>query len=257
MAYQEPVQFAVLPMEVIDELTPDAGVTIDGVKFSQADGVVTNTISEFTAAAGVTFNGVQIKDSAVVPTFDRLVIDRQLSAVPTAVTSGTVIFLDDGTNFQSYDLMVRQNDGSTSQTGMLAPRATTYSSSVVTGADVNTSSSWRTITTLALVPGTYLVSYSVVLTSPTNVMYCQVSATAGGTGTIEASKVNGFDASSGGGAIPVACSFLLTVASTNTYVWEVRQNTSSGELIINQEDKTVGGATYAVNNPIITAIRLI
>lgn len=251
MSYQEPVQFSALAIDEIEEFTPDAGVTIDGVVFDQTAGIKTNTISEYTAATGVTVNGLLFQDSAL-PASDVYVIGQQRSDVPTAVTSGTIVYLDDDV---AFDLFARQNDGSSSKTQCIVPAAaaTATLGAYTTATDITYPTGFVTLTSTTVPAGTYLVTYSASVIPNTNVCYVHVSSTSDGSAPVSGSKHAVFWSLD---EFAVAASFSITVASTTTYYLQVARNTGNGGTALDARTGTIDGTVYSLNSARLNFLRV-
>jgi hypothetical protein len=251
MSYQEPVQFGVLGIEEIEEFTLDAGVTVDGVVFDQDTGIGANTISEYTSAAGITVKGLLFKDGAL-PAADRYVINRQRSDVPTAVSSGTIVYLDDDV---AFDLFARQNDGSSSKTQCIMPAAavTATLGAYTTATDLTYTSGFVTLTSTTVPAGTYMVTFSATLVSSTNVCYAHVSSASDGSAPISGSKHAFFRSTD---EYVVAGTFSVVASATTTYYFQAKRNTGNGGTVLDVRTSTIDGASYAINIPRLNFIRV-
>jgi len=247
--YQEPLTIAVLPIAYINELNPGYGVTADGVLIRDL-GITAATIQEFTAAAGVTINGVLYKD-AVQSGSDLLIMTRLFGTIPTAITSGSTIYLDDGTNAARADLMIRQNDGATTKDqclmGWTAATVASY-----TGVTLSSSPANSTITTLALIKGTYLVSvYCGVTNAENNVFYFYLDD---GTTRVNASTLHLHKNNTW--SHPLQKCFALTVATPATYRLRVHASGSDSNPMITMQTVLADGVSVAFNRPNITVWRI-
>lgn len=254
--YQEPVQMAVLTVDDVTDLTPGEGTTYDGVRIDRGGIITTNTVNEFTSGAGVTINTVLFKDSAVSTTADSLVIGATQSADVTPPTSGAVIYVADGTEDPANAVMLAHDDGATDQKqSLVAPSSNHNPTDVYTGLTIS-GGDWTEVSSLTLPAGTYLMGYSMRITTAANTVYWfRVATTVGLTGGVSASKNHTFYQQAA--STHISAMFELVVASEATYYLLAKRNTSSGGDMIPMGTVTIDGASYQKNVPILWARRLV
>lgn len=237
----------------VSELTADSGCAVDGAVFYN-DRVEVDTINEVTSAHGVTINTVSFKDSALAAT-DRLLIDKQYETPPDPITSGGVLWVDDGTNSAAGDIWVTSNDGSTTAEycilGQTPSAGSIYASTDLSAPNPNAAFS---VTSITLTKGTYLISWDVLVnSSSTTVYFGRVVGNVDG--VITASKNHGYMGTIGANS-PVGATFIVTTTVTQTYTLQFQRNTGTGGLVIDMFTGTIGGSSYNINNPRLQAWRI-
>lgn len=236
----------------VSELTPGSGCTVDGATF-YGDYVGANTLTEVTADSGVTINGAQFLDGAAPATTTKRYIDKQLNAVPDAITDGGFLWVDDGSQGASGDLWIRSNNGSTSASYCILGMTPSYSSTY-TSTDVS-ATALKTLASITVPAGTYLVSWSFLLSgSAVVVPFARVdSATSGN--VFPSSRSHAYQGANSAN-YPVGATFILTTAATDTLNLVTRGNTHAGNVLIDMFTGTIDGDTYNINNPMLQAWRI-
>lgn len=238
----------------IKELTPGQGTDIDGVVFGDGN-VALTSVTEVTSGNGITINNVSFKDGAVVglDASDARYVHTQLNAAPTAVSGGSLVWIDDGSTATQGDAFVTLSDGSTSNSYCICP-ISPYSQQVYSaGTDIGGSGN-QTIASVTLGPGTYLMSYTLArYRGAATVAYFRVTGSVDG--TIEESKMH-IEPGISTAATPCNASFIVTnTESSQTYTLQGNNNTGNATLV-QMQTATVNGASIGVNNPVFSVLRI-
>lgn len=235
----------------IEELTPGHGCDIDGAVF-YPDKLAVDTLSEVTADHGVTINGTSFLDGALAAT-NELYIDQQLEAPPTEISSGGMLWVDNGDNSTAGDIWATTNSGSATATYCVLAQTPSYQA-LYAGADVNATQN-QLLASVTLVPGTYLMSYSLLFKGSAAVtFFARIESTASGD-IYPQSRSHAYQGANGA-SYPCGATCIITLAAADTLSLLVRGNTHSGDKIIDMMTTSINSVTQNVNNPLLMAWRI-